>query len=191
MIDYDKLKIAHELSHNYYMKFDGQISIEINFLTEFVEYILHIDDSPNDAFSNIDHLIAMLSELAKQKPEHNYELGDKLFVMKYGAPYSFSIIERNFYESSGYFYGDGINVWREEVCYPSYEALIQAQIDYWKNLLSEEQKQDLYNYCAPKVCQHESDGYNYDKDFPHFDVHGVMKVPRFYNKCKKCGEFYQ
>ena len=71
MIDYEKLKIAHELAREYYLKTSKQISIEIECLENHVEYLLHLHDETNDACSSIDCLIAELTKLIKLTQSDN------------------------------------------------------------------------------------------------------------------------
>lgn len=106
-------------------------------------------------------------------------------------------------------YFDGDSWWSEEQLYPTREALIQSQIEYWQNLKEEKSKAACcslhsggYEECNPDIqsnqvkvdidrCQHASDN-NY---------HGLyeIKASTTYSpaefvpilKCKKCGEFYR
>ncbi len=79
MIDYEKLRLAHQMCHAYYVENDRQISIELNFLTELVEYILYIGHMEDDAFSNIDDLITKLESLIQPKPK--YEVGQEVWFI--------------------------------------------------------------------------------------------------------------
>ncbi len=195
MIDYTKLKIAHELIEKYPHRQGREMSLEVNFTETIVEYIVHYNPDDSDAFSKIDNLIAWLQEITQPKPK--YSTGDILWVMDYNEPSSFMAerIEREKTENNSWEFI--YNGWPESELYTTKQSLIEAQIEYWHDHLSQELKQHISPYCKsePKCphnknprncyecvivdgCEHESDGLVYCSNPPQ-------------NKCKKCGEFYR
>ena len=107
----------------------------------------------------------------------------------------------------------------ENSLYPTKSQLIEAQIEYWGNLLGEELEQHVSDYCMPpfegeikgfndsshiqekfctraKECQHESDGHFYYEGRIHDILPIGITIEKLMdhgmrNKCKKCGEFYR
>ncbi len=199
MIDYEKLKIAHELVSN----------MSTHYLVHIIGHKGHeytivdwIPDMPDWNYKILDDLISKLQELTK--PKCKYEVGQEVWrVDDESKPWSF-VISGVDHEKETLFLEDALVEhdmwWLEEQLYPTREALILAQIDYWKNLLAEELEQHVSSYCEPKCqhswinrtsdlrklcehcfevekCQHESDGLDY------------LSFPPKAN-CKKCGEYY-
>jgi hypothetical protein len=209
MIDYDKLKIAHELAEKYYNQSGDSIVIEHNCC--FGCYVnvpcqMIINQVPH-IFNSLDNLIDKLTELTQPtckcgnkvyvarsvcnecidravrscKPRPKYEVGQTVWWLEMGAEiHSFKIQHIFFNEVCEWEY-DNIP---ETELYPSREALIDAQIKYWKGLSA------ITDGHKPVVCQHESDGKSY------YPMGGIMHIAESYIdgcilNCKKCGEFYR
>ncbi len=196
MIDYDKLKKAHELADKYQRLSKHPISIEINFTETIVEYILHIDMNHPDAFSSMEDLIAKLQQLTQ--PKSRYKVGDNIWAIAENMSiHNFkikNITPANKLDGDTVWYGNGSLMWHETNVYPTKAALIESRIEYWTKLKINEISASkscpkcgmqrvsegmCWNTgCDYKECQHESDGFLYCS-FP----------PK--NKCLKCGEFYR
>ena len=132
MIDYEKLKEAHELC----AKLDKRCSLEVCFFRlgkpRFI--FCHGSSEVNDiCVEEIDDLIAKLQELTK--PEPKFKVGKEVWyvgadnepcslIINYMTPTSMRLCDK-----------DGFSVDSDSV-YPSRQALIQSQIDYWTNLFS-------------------------------------------------------
>lgn len=172
MIDYYKLKLAHYLASEYQSKNEHEISIEINFTQTIEEYILHIDMKNSDAFSNIDDLITKLKELPQPQPKYKEE--QQVWFVCGKEPITY-IVEKVVDARSHFNYvlADGHMSLKEQDLYPSREALIESQIQYWKSLQSGENT-------PIEECQHENDGLCHE-----------MLGRKWQSKCIKCGEFYK
>lgn len=147
MIDYDKLKEAHELcqgTENLWLAvFLGDPRIFIRLYDELDDEY-EVRYRPDD----IDDLITKLRELTK--PEPKYEKGDTVYwafgdVIYYG--------EFEYVDGSDHYQvisADGSNLVSldEKHLHPTREALIKSQIEYWHGLLFPE---DLRNDPGTKL----------------------------------------
>lgn len=186
MIDFEKLKLAHELcfaSKRYYFSLTLGLHKGFDFASLY-------DSEANRSmlignFECVEELLSKIQELTKSKPK--YESGQIVWFDMAGVPASFNITEIEPSEDYNYFYDDT----PECDLYPSQLALIEAQIAHWTKLLEEEIKpkfegeikgcdQSRYTLCqsTSKQCQHESDGKRY-----------IFNAAQ--NRCTKCGEFYK
>ncbi len=156
MIDYDKLKLAHELAEKYYNKTGEPVTIEIN-----VSYGCHKDNpyiiwfyKTPYAQESIDSMIIKLRELTEHyKPIHKdaWYISSRCEGIK-----CTKVLNRE-----GYVVGPGTSVDAfGATMYPSREALIEAQIKYWKGLSA------ITDGYTPVVGQHESDGLIYTSISP-------------------------
>ena len=153
MIDYDKLKKAHELILKADEKYGLAFYIGGSFLTYHRLYA--IGDDYYEDFGSIDELIEKLESLVK--PESKYKVGDKVFTLnKANEPIEFRIIE--FYvtgicpEYFVYRAPDGERYSEQEV-FLTREDLIESQINHWTSL-----KKQQISTCSDDVsmkCQHE------------------------------------
>jgi len=224
MIDYDKLEIAHKMTD----KINFDLMIKIRIINNDYSFTAHLYDPKlliGNMYYSVDSLINGLTEIthpkckcgnaleiertvcneciekavASIKPNPKYELGQKVWHL-FHEEIEEGIVEEVDYNDKRFLYSLSTGWWEEEQLYPSHQALIEAQIDYWKALLGEELEQDISFYCQPKFdngsidkcsesirkhheledeCTHESDG-KY-----HLDPLPVK------NKCIKCGEYYR
>lgn len=149
MIDYEKLKIAHELACNLKEKFrDVRIDCHLRVGcdgTNYVFYSMNNDDfqgmSWESEHDDIDGLIAHLKELTQpEKPKPKYEAGQEVWVLRNTEIYSFKIDEiikdecywyLNYLKDGSYSdWKNEFDQYREDSVYPTREYLIDAQIDY-------------------------------------------------------------
>lgn len=175
MIDYEKLKIAHELA----LKVDRAIKyIFGNSIANTPCHQFYIQNyTEEERCDDIDDLISKLQELTQ--PEPKYKVGDEVWYLDLPInKIHIGIIRRARYDE--YVINGEDNDTKDDFTadelYPTKKSLIEAQIKYWKSLRE------------PEECQHESDGID------HF-LYSKDKKFRFpvveFNKCTKCGEFYK
>lgn len=188
MIDYDKLKLAHELCQK----------LRDRYFADFImsgyhcEYTISdsegcIEDNPFFITESLDDFIIKLQEITKPQPK--YKIGDEVWFLNEGNIMSIHItkIDGNKYSGSQFKYYYDCFL-KEDRLYPSKQALIQSQIDYWTSLKKEEvstYSEDMS--MSPPFegeikgfeCEHISDGVVYN---------GILGESF---KCKKCGEFYR
>lgn len=202
MIDYEKLKLAHEL----YSKIQDEYWIGYfwpNYTNSFLGYFrLSKNESTEfEDFDTIDSLITKLQELTQ--PKSKYEIGQEVFALKRRGVVGLMSGRVKEYDSHDNYYivftGSGGYWLNEEKIYPSREALIQEQIDYWESLKFDDaieyvrkNHDGTVKNLASKECQHESDGgwyYSHGERICGAALHFANAKPDKY-KCKKCGEFY-
>ena len=202
MIDYDKLKMAHELSRKYWDLTKTEIKIESHFYASVND--AHISAIlPGDKLKIYDaeDLAYKIEELINEITK--YKIGQIVWRLsdEY-LPVSFKITGINdalyLDEQENPFCLSG---WIEEQIYSSKEELIESQIKYWSDLkmdycLNEKTTPTKCPLCNQfrvsdgmcwvlgcnykETCRHEFDGKNY--------AHCLGDEPS--NKCIKCGEFY-
>lgn len=199
MIDYNKLKIAHELAMKYAKMHDRRLELcyeaVLNSINDSYLITLDINSGANELhkFYCIDDLITKLQELTQPepKPKRVYYL----YYLEDGeTPFNRNrlSIESAYDDDLDLRYPDGIKY------YPTKAELIEAQIFYWRDQLSEELEQYVSDYCTSKPhvgtanrikedCQHESDGIMHKMG----DLDGLLPVRELGYKCIKCGEFYR
>ncbi len=145
MIDYEKLKLAIQLADEAALRVTIQLinSDDGNRFSARIFAALFINDSKSIPFNNIDNLITYLQSIAKPKPK--YKIGDEVFMLGKDEIWSFKIDEI-INEDGVYWYlnyiDDGdysderahFDQFREDVLYPTCEALIESQISYWQNM---------------------------------------------------------
>lgn len=129
MIDYDKLKIAHELADKLSKITNGHVQVSCKLFihregSNFCHYELSIDNDyglGNGVMTNMDDLITKLRELTQSEPK--YKKGQTVWTLtNHEAPDDIIEITLN----------QDIN--DDEGLYPSKAALIEAQIEYWSNM---------------------------------------------------------
>jgi hypothetical protein len=167
MIDYEKLLEANELL----MKSKKHhVGFYFGYPGDYDEFTIYDNEGGPmiDEIKGVDDLIAKLRELTK--PEPKYKEGEYVWLMGINnLPVDCCIEDVDPSSNEKYLIDDA---WfTEEELYPSREALIDAQIEYWKGMKHEQ--------IVPVDCEHEHDG-------GFFDLERDMR-PR----CKHCGEFYR
>jgi hypothetical protein len=173
MIDYEKLILAQNLAKKIWDKTKLPIWIYHKWCPEGEVLILDTYEHGEFTFKNVDGLINKLKELTK--PEPKYKVGDIVYLLggDDNPIHSFKI-DKIINDHGDYWYvryidykGGEFDQWREDVLYPSREALIQSQIEYWQSLAAD--------------CEHVSDGRLYGAT--EWGVTG-------HYKCVNCGMFY-
>ena len=202
MIDYEKLRTAHELADKLAKEQRRAITVSIMFMVygEQPEYYLYRFGYDNPIFKgNIDKLIDELKELTR--PEPKYKVGDMVWVHTGNDTESMIIGGIDANHSCGIWYHDHSDIpdfqrcgYLEEQLYSSREALIDAQIQHWQSLKDESvtdkfvadcskfdhqawtdhSKDESVTDCNPLECEHEWVG-------------DVLQI----TQCKKCGVGYR
>ncbi len=211
MIDYDKLKIAHELADKYEQSVSGSVcvtvqyrNIENNPIYELRHFELQpefkIIDHITHSFWCIDDLITKLEDLTKPKPK--YEVGQAVYWLADKNIYSYDVKKIHF-EGQDILYSGDYEELYEPSLYPSRESLIDAQIEYWINLKRE--YEPLFIGIWKSLKNNESSTSPDDMSMtPEFegDIEGFNKCQHEsngfsyashppQNKCIKCEEFYR
>lgn len=189
MIDYEKLREAHELAEKYAKKTDSvcSTSVTIRFNSRHeIEYQFEfhgVNDYEEIEPCTLDDLITRLQELTQSQPKYAYgaslwfHYNDEIineFVQE---------IDKDSYNQWQYHLGDFYI--KEHQLYLSREALIQAQIDYWTRLANNETSHPTNAESSfNKECQHES------KDNLLFFINSsVGEIPCY--RCIKCNLPYR
>ncbi len=139
MIDYDKLKLAHELS----LKADRATKHIVDISTfrgdrvdKFYLTYLQEDTECDD----LDDLISKLHELIKPKPISKYRIGQEVWRIEDDEPYSFIIKAIDYENDEMYLEGEEHGWWLEEQIHPSRAELIDEQIEQWTDLKNFDKK---------------------------------------------------
>ena len=134
MIDYEKLRIAHELAEEWKKQTNTPATICIcHMLNNRYRYVLTDGKLHQEAFDDIGDLIAKLTELAQ--PPSKYKVGDEVWLLVSSDDRIYSyIIEKMFFDGEYWYCEDTTWCIREKELYPSKESLIEAQIKYWESL---------------------------------------------------------
>ncbi len=162
MIDYEKIKLAHELAEK-----EGAA----------IYYTYKNSDGNYVSGNDLDQLLLEMTRM--NQPKQKYKVGQEVWVKSYSVfneghmsmdAYKAVVIP---FRDCDYRRGEDLirticngdeYVCGESFVYPSREALIESQIQYWTKLKNE--------------CHHQDDGNCYTS-------HPSMC------KCIKCGEFYR
>lgn len=150
MIDYEKLKVAHELSCKLNKKY-RDIRIDYHFRLgcdgtcyDYCEMINDNFDGTEDLFEfdSLNDLIAKLEELIYPKPKQKYNIGDEVWLIdNFGKPITAEILDIK----TGIMgvkvelaFKDGlVRYGTINEIHPAKEQLIEAQIAYWQKLKME------------------------------------------------------
>ena len=220
MIDYDKLKIVHELAQKYSSKIDSIVQIILEFNPGCNMYGFRSYDFPNEnLFMSIDMLIQKLHELTQPKPRFEefdsiyYRIGDEIHDSTINHVFDGMMQNERFYRTGK------CHDMLESQLYLKKSELIEAQIAYWSKLHEEENPGDLI-ICKRKELEFKAtdawykqaakDEDDHHEKYPHdqslheipgqnsivceheSDGHTYPLQPQNkYKKCKKCGEFYR
>ncbi|HAT1745434.1 TPA: hypothetical protein I8Z16_001725 [Legionella pneumophila] len=206
MIDYEKLKEAHELM--LILSNNNGCSLRLTFCDgKFWKYFLQINDKKDIfEFNCIDDLITKLKELAQTKPK--YALGDIVWLYDYSIneiqSFKIDAITLKTFKYSGNCIEDGFAY--EEIAekdiYPSREALIDAQIEYWKGLkqdeivpVEESQESKICPECGAladylHICSYSTDSNSNKDSCDHIYAGGGSghDLSQMSMKCSKCGK---
>lgn len=203
MIDYEKLKLAHELAEKLCDEIGRRVDINVIFI-EKNDYAFGLQSYNEDIdyplFNTLDGLITKLKELTRPKPK--FEVGQEIWCLDNKEIKSFKIDEIIYDIEYWYInkHDDGkysndeeyFDQFQESSLFATKQELIQAQIDYWQSQLTKEHvksyekaSMELINehikHCGIKLelkeCQHECDG----------KFHERCPAMR---KCTKCNKLY-
>ncbi len=189
MINYEKLKIAHELARKYSRMTNSVVRISQSISYAFEGVICHSLSTAfegDKSYDTIDEIIEKLTELtAPPKPEPKYKVGQEVFYYV-NKRIKQSRIKSIYCNPDGltFWYKDELNNTEENDIFSSRESLVQSQIEYWQSLSEEKRDIDeiLYDQIKKAVekeeCQHETDGMIYYSNPSK-------------RKCRHCGEFYK
>jgi hypothetical protein len=187
MIDYEKLKIAHELAE-YLSNKENFVSWSYDFFyckkegnKHQVRLLLgpHHEDFQGGYYymNNLDELISNLREIIQSKPK--YKVGQNVWLISYcgSGIVEWKIEDIDASSEEKYLFGD--SWYKESELYPSKQSLIEAQIEYWQKLKIDEisssktcpkcgmqrvkdnacwSRECTFNEMTNEECQHESDG---------------------------------
>ncbi len=203
MIDYEKLKLAHELAlqiNNPWIWINTSYSCNANHIQ--AKLILGLNSSEQDifCFDEIDDLITKLKELTQ--PELKYKEGQEVYFISCNGGIGYEEIDDIDKSANEQYFINEERWFREDELYATKYELIEAQCKYWGELLCKENngkfdgikclrdiqpspcagnipreqiKDAISSLCAPsKECEHE-----YQKTL---DISGM----NFINMCHKC-----
>jgi hypothetical protein len=171
MINYDKLKTAHELAFKLCQQTGMRVDVSIACVgdSEYIDYILiDYESEDEDLFSTVDGLIQELTKRIKPEPKH--KVGDEVWYLD--VPINEIYLSQVLKVRDREYVVDGDtngtkSDFIESELYPTKEALIAAQIAHWQSL------------SEPEECQHEPNGQT-----------SLIGYPEAY-KCKKCMVYYR
>ena len=135
MFNYDKLKIAHELTE----KIDGfcEFTLYANALSANLFKINYKKEGwcweHHECYLNIDDLISKLTELTRTGPK--YEVGQEVWFNDFDKPCTHIVKEIVPGVNSVWLYDGG----PEGAFFSTKQALIEHQIKYWQSLSEEPQ----------------------------------------------------
>lgn len=216
MIDYEKLKIAHELA----VELDQRCSIEVAFFRYGRPRYLFNAQEFQDSFccKSIDDLITKLQELPEPKPK--YKVGQKVWMtvvcgykLDVDSAHITSIIINNGQIEYTHDCGGNDFYVLESDLYATKEDLIEAQIQYWTCLKTEEKSTENKDVSiisdflgkikglktttndlpinTDLVSNHSADELEKVCDHINDGMIHMVKDGDFKAKCTKCGEFYR
>ncbi len=193
MIDYDKLKKAHELAksttdHWFRMEFGLTFGeIELIQATKFIRSFANLDDLINEL-----QLIVRLQ--GSVSPEPRFEVGDEVWTYSSGKINQWRIEMIRWEQDSNDYRVDlyksvAKGSFLEKDLYPSKRLLAVDQVKYWIALECELNRQEgKEEHCSVsgaklnKACQHEPDGIEHVMG----DEGGSFSM----NRCRNCFEFF-
>ena len=143
MIDYEKLKMAHELAKSKFKMFKMDIFLVEGAITS-MSGLLHYDYDLDSGifkyyikFAYVEQLLNALTELTK--PEPKYKPNDVVFFSKDDSVCWFVASVATWDDALNEFcYGyHGDFSYRESCLFPTRQALIEHQLQYWKKMRDE------------------------------------------------------
>jgi hypothetical protein len=138
MIDYEKLEEAHALAQKISNHSGLSVYLQVQFRDKLPLFNCHFDGKPGLRMihSSLDEIIAELKELTK--PEPKYEIGEKVYffdqIERHGIDSGY--INGKFHDEDGYSYevSNKHDLYLEDKLYPTRQALIHSQLEYWHKL---------------------------------------------------------
>ena len=180
MIDYEKLKMAHELvadTEEYYF----EAVFGINGSSSYTIFDTNHDRA--GFFDNEDGLLEMLQELTQ--PEPKYKIGDTVWLIDCDCICTAEIESHGNEEYNikkcETIDGSRVTVkeWAsEDDLHPTKAALIESQIEYWTNLQID------------KMGCHEN-GFSHKWNHTHYQDRKPVHFDTDEYKCRKCDRFYK
>lgn len=157
MIDYEKLKQAHEL-----MQAHKKCYCELEFgWSDHILIKLYDDTGPveldNECIlytESMEDLITKLIELTK--PEPKYKVGDELYTASCDVIFYTVVKSIDYDNQQGFIYITSNRAATISECclYPSKQELIEAKLDYWAKLKNEEISTRSDDESIPSICSH-------------------------------------
>lgn len=188
MIDYEKLKLADALAK----KTDG-FYFACDYSNKFgvSSIILCHNESYDENVTNIDDLITKLQQLTQPKPK--YEAGQYVWFKNNQDKIIMASVLSAHYVSDVYRYKitteDNENIFRAEYAlFPSREALIEAQIEYWTCLKNDDLSTRPDDRLMTSSCEGEVI-YKANQCLHGCKWDGILlsRNPNL-GKCRECGE---
>ena len=137
MIDYEKLKIAHQLAKHLpfqHCHIDCMVGSRPTYF-----HLIYEDKDGLVHTSEFDELDALINKLYLLHPPI-YKVGDVVWYLHTVDYIPMRRTVTKVMQSRLYFLDD-CTYWEEKL-YPTREGVIRAQLEYWHNLLTEEYEQD-------------------------------------------------
>lgn len=147
MIDYDKLKLAHQLC----IKYNKNALVSVLFYSNnFTQYDFRIEEDGITCYltGDIDDLITKLRELTQ--PEPKYKIGDVVHFINHRLQINENTVESITSDERGivlHFGKPTYGAIYEIDVYPTKAALIEAQIEYWLSLREPSQASSISKLC--------------------------------------------
>lgn len=155
MIDNEKLKAAMNLAEKYYKETADTCVIELNFSFGCKTYLHKLwTKGVSYDCSGIDEIIEKLQSL--HKPEPKYKKGQLVWFIDEWNQVTSKVVMRSWQATE---ICTGEKEWSydcsmarplfESQLFPTRQALIENQIEYWRNQLQDELDQHVSPYCEP------------------------------------------
>jgi hypothetical protein len=152
MIDYEKLKLAHNLILKVDEKYVLALYVSCSFDPYFRLGTLNTDWFED--YNNIDDLIKKLKELTEPKRAHKYIVGDEVWFLRVCGTIDHSYVVEIDFDSNDMYLINGVRWFEEKDLYPTKQALIESQVAYWQSLLEAENKKiEAAHYLAKLAVQ--------------------------------------
>ncbi len=131
MIDYQKLRVAHELAEKYMIQTDDELEFYIKFIHGLYRFGIK-SDLIDEYYTSFEGLIEKLQELTEsEKPRPKYK---DAWYLTGKLPRCTKVMAGDFYEACDETSSEAFG----KTMYSSREALIEDQIKYWTSLKKEE-----------------------------------------------------
>jgi len=209
MIDYEKLKLAHELADKLNL-YSYEIKLRTyKGVTQLICFNYRHEDSlwVDSEFNSIDDLIAKLQELTQ--PESKYKVGETIwYVNSRQIPLSMKIQYIDFEKDKEPFYVEEKYHLPQSAAYSSLEELIESQLVYWSSLMAKEELNHKQSSCSESIRKHHEleDEEKKGRDKAKELINSLCKSgkherdPKYqggcweeidhHHRCIKCGMFY-
>lgn len=133
-IDYDKLKVAHALAEKLSNQDKSYTVIGVSHTDGFFNEFSLSSYGISTDYKSIDDLLEKLQELTKPKPK--YEVGQEVWLVSdISMPVAINIEQSRVVNGLFEYLSEHYLPQPEAMLYPSRQALIEAQLTYWSELL--------------------------------------------------------